>query len=67
MAYDRALARRNITTTIERTQAALAAAKTADPKTAIFPGAAVSHARHLAEAREALAALNDGEKPEGWA
>lgn len=67
MVYDRTRARRNITASIERTETALAAARARDPKTMIFPGAAASHARHLAEARDALEALNEGDNPEGWA
>jgi len=67
MAYNRARAQRNVDVTIKRTEAALAAALAADPQTAVFPGAAASHARALAEARDAQRALNAGERPEGWA
>jgi len=64
MAYDRKLARRNIEAAIERTKAVLATPPSENPT---YPGARASHTRHLAEARDALEALNEGDCPEGWA
>lgn len=64
MTYDRKLARRNIEAAIKRTEAVLAEPR---PENPTYPGARASHTRHLAEARDALEALNEGEQPEGWA